>query len=45
MQIGKKNLHLVNTRVLAAGTVDSSLPRMAQVVGKRSGVFVADIAP
>lgn len=45
MQIGKKNLHLVNTRVLPAGTVDPSLPRMAQVVGKRSGVFVADIAP
>ena len=45
IQIGKKNLHLVNTRVLPAGTVDSSLPRMAQVVGKRSGVFVADIAP
>lgn len=45
IQIGKKNLHLVNARVLPAGTVDSSLPRMAQVVGKRSGVFVADIAP
>ena len=44
IQIGKKNLHLVNTRVLAAGTRDESLPRMARVVGKRSGVFVADIA-
>jgi deazaflavin-dependent oxidoreductase (nitroreductase family) len=44
IQIGKKNLHLVNVRVLPAGTVDRSLPRMAQVVGKRSGVFVADIA-
>lgn len=44
IQIGKKNLHLVNPRVLPAGTVDSSLPRIAQVVGKRSGVFVADIA-
>ena len=44
IQIGKKNLHLVNVRVLPAGTVDPSLPRMAQVVGKRSGVFVADIA-
>ncbi|MGZ8803081.1 MAG: nitroreductase family deazaflavin-dependent oxidoreductase [Mycobacterium sp.] len=43
IQIGKKNLHLVNVRVLPAGTVDPSLPRMAQVVGKRSGVFVADI--
>jgi deazaflavin-dependent oxidoreductase (nitroreductase family) len=44
IQIGKKNLHLVNTRVLAAGTVDHSLSRLARVVGKRSGVFVADIA-
>lgn len=44
IQIGKKNLHLVNPRVLPAGTVDRSLPRIAQVVGKRSGVFVADIA-
>ncbi|MCH9643186.1 MAG: nitroreductase family deazaflavin-dependent oxidoreductase [Actinomycetia bacterium] len=44
IQIGKKNLHLVNPRVLPAGTVDGSLPRIAQVVGKRSGVFVADIA-
>ena len=44
IQIGKKNLHLVNVRVLPAGAADRSLPRMAQVVGKRSGVFVADIA-
>jgi deazaflavin-dependent oxidoreductase (nitroreductase family) len=44
IQIGKESLHLVNPRVLPAGTVDRSLPRMAQVVGKRSGVFVADIA-
>ena len=27
-----------------AGTVDPSLPRIAQLVAKRSGVFVADIA-
>lgn len=44
IQIGKKNLHLVNTRVLAAGIMTHSLPRMARVVAKRSGVFVADIA-
>ena len=44
IQIGKKKLHLVNARVLPAGTVDPSLPRMAQVAAKRSGVFVADIA-
>lgn len=45
IQVGKKNLHLVNVRLLPAGSVDPSLPRMAQMVGKRSGVFVADIAP
>ena len=45
IQIGKKTLHLVNVRVLPAGTVDPSLPRLAQVAAKRAGVFVADIAP
>ncbi len=43
IHVARKELHLVNPRVLPAGTVDSTLPRMAQVVGKRSGVFVADI--
>ncbi|WP_349268987.1 hypothetical protein MPNTM1_04232 [Mycolicibacterium parafortuitum] len=44
IQIGKKTFHLVRPRVLPAGTVDESLPRMARIVGKQSGVFVADIA-
>jgi deazaflavin-dependent oxidoreductase (nitroreductase family) len=44
IHVARKDLHLVNPRVLPAGTVDSTLPRMAQIVGKRSGVFVADIA-
>jgi deazaflavin-dependent oxidoreductase (nitroreductase family) len=44
VRVGGKTLHLVNTRVLPAGTVDPSLPRMAQVLAKRQGVFVADIA-
>jgi deazaflavin-dependent oxidoreductase (nitroreductase family) len=43
IRVARKDLHLVNPRVLPAGTVDPTLPRMAQVVGKRSGVFVADI--
>jgi hypothetical protein len=43
IHVGRKDLHLVNPRVLPAGTVDPSLPRMAQIVAKRSGVFVADI--
>lgn len=42
--IGRDDLHLVNPRVLPAGTSDPSLPRMAQVLAKRSGVFVADIS-
>jgi len=44
IHVARKDLHLVNPRVLPAGTVDPTLPRVAQVVGKRSGVFVADIA-
>jgi deazaflavin-dependent oxidoreductase (nitroreductase family) len=45
LQIGRDTLHLVRPRVLPAGTVDPSLPRMAQAVARRSGVFVADVAP
>jgi len=44
IRVARKDLHLVNTRVLPAGTVDPALPRMAQMLAKRSGVFVADIA-
>jgi deazaflavin-dependent oxidoreductase (nitroreductase family) len=44
IHVAGKNLHLVNPRVLPAGTVDPALPRMAQLAAKRSGVFVADIA-
>ena len=42
--VGRKNLHLVNPRVLVAGTVDDTLPRIAQMLAKRQGTFVADIA-
>ena len=45
IRIGSKHLHLVRPRVLPAGTTDPSLPRTAQMLAKRSGVFVADIAP
>jgi deazaflavin-dependent oxidoreductase (nitroreductase family) len=44
IHVGRKDLHLVNPRVLPAGTVDASLPRIAQIGAKRSGVFVADIS-
>ncbi|UXA20323.1 nitroreductase family deazaflavin-dependent oxidoreductase [Mycobacterium sp. SMC-4] len=44
IEIGRTRLHLVRPRVLPAGTTDESLPRTAQMLVKRSGVFVADIA-
>jgi len=40
-----RDVHLVNPRIVAAGTDDSSLPRMARTAARRGiGVFVADIA-
>ena len=42
--VGRRTLHLVNPRVLPAGTVDASLPRIPQMLAKRQGTFVADIA-
>lgn len=44
IRVSGKDLHLVNPRVLAAGTVDRSLPFLARVMARKSGVFVADIA-
>ncbi|KAB7753088.1 MULTISPECIES: nitroreductase family deazaflavin-dependent oxidoreductase [Mycobacteriaceae] len=44
IHVARRDLHLVNPRILPAGTSDPSLPRIAQIVAKRSGVFVADIA-
>lgn len=44
IHVSRQDLHLVNPRVLPAGTVDPTLPKIAQMGAKRSGVFVADIA-
>lgn len=44
IHVSRTDLHLVNPRVLPAGTVDPLLPKIAQMGAKRSGVFVADIA-
>jgi deazaflavin-dependent oxidoreductase (nitroreductase family) len=44
IHVARKDLHLVNPRVLPAGTVDPTLPRIAQMLAKRQGTFVADIA-
>ena len=45
LTLGGRDVHLVNPRIVAAGTDDASLPRMARIAAKRGvGVFVADIA-
>ena len=44
IHVGRKDLHLVNPRVLPAGTVNAALPRIPQMLAKRQGTFVADIA-
>ena len=44
IHVGRKDLHLVNPRVLPAGTVDAALPRIPRLLAKRQGTFVADIA-
>jgi deazaflavin-dependent oxidoreductase (nitroreductase family) len=44
IHVGRKDLHLVNPRVLPVGTVDATLPRISQMLAKRQGTFVADIA-
>ena len=39
-----RNVHLLNPRIVEAGTDDPSLPRMARSAARRGiGVFVADI--
>jgi deazaflavin-dependent oxidoreductase (nitroreductase family) len=43
--LGKRDVHLVNPRIVEAGTDDPSLPLMARLAAKRGvGVFVADVA-
>lgn len=44
IRLSGKDLHLVNPRVVPAGTKDASLPFIARIMARRSGVFVADIA-
>jgi deazaflavin-dependent oxidoreductase (nitroreductase family) len=40
----RRDVHVINPRVLPAGTDDDRLPRMARMGARRVGVFVADIA-
>lgn len=45
IRLGRRDLHLVNPRIVEAGTDDPSLPTMARMAAKRGvGVFVADVA-
>jgi len=44
IRVSGNDLRLVNPRVLPAGTVDRSLPFIARLMARKSGVFVADIA-
>ena len=45
LTLGGRDVHLVNPRIVAAGTDDPSLPPMMRIVARRGvGVFAADIA-
>ena len=44
IHVARRDLHLVNPRILPAGTDDPSLPRIARSGARKTGVFVADIA-
>ena len=45
IRLRRRNLHLVNPRIVPAGTDDPSLPRVARIAAKRGvGVFAADVA-
>jgi deazaflavin-dependent oxidoreductase (nitroreductase family) len=45
IRLGRRQVHLVNPRIISAGTRDAALPLMARIAARRGiGVFVADIA-
>jgi deazaflavin-dependent oxidoreductase (nitroreductase family) len=45
IRLGRRDLHLVNPRIVPAGGDDPALPRMARLAARRGvGVFVADVA-
>jgi hypothetical protein len=44
--VGCEHLHLINPRIVEAGSDNPSLPLMARIAARRGfGVFVADIVP
>jgi len=45
IRLGRRDLHLVNPRIVPAGGDDPALPRLARLAARRGvGVFVADVA-
>ena len=45
IRLGGRDVHLINPRIVEAGTRDPSLPLMARIAARRGvGVFVADVA-
>jgi deazaflavin-dependent oxidoreductase (nitroreductase family) len=45
IHLGGRDVHLINPRIVEAGTRDPSLPLMARLAARRGvGVFVADVA-
>jgi deazaflavin-dependent oxidoreductase (nitroreductase family) len=44
MHLFRRDVHIVNPRVVPAGTVDPTLPVLARRASRRMGVFVAKIA-
>jgi len=44
LRLARRDVHLVRPRVIPAGGDTAGLPLMARLVGRRVGVFVADIA-
>ena len=44
IHVGREDLHLTNPRVLPAGIVDTTLPRIPRMLAKRQGTFVADVS-
>ena len=43
IRMGRKDLHLINPRLVPAGGDTSGLPRAARAINRRAGVLVADI--
>lgn len=45
IRLGGHDVHLINPRIIPAGTDDPSLPRIARAAARRGiGVFAADVA-